>query len=312
LRGRFYYHQLAPPLVHKAIECFQAAIAKDPTYALPYAGIAESHVNLLIAADAPPQEHWEKARVAAETGLALGPELADTHAAAAFVNLWVGWDWTAAEQSAQRAIQLNPNSTTARWYYAHLLSNALRPDEAIAMLKVARELDPLSPLGHSFLAQFLFDARRYDEAPEPARQALALAPSFFHAHEVLSRVYAAMGKLDEAIDECEKSYQLSGGMLFALARKGFLYAKMGRRAEADHVLSTLTRLSGERFVPPYQFALIHAGWGDREAALDWLERAYEARDVRLIFLPPDPTWDFLRQEPRFRKLLQRCGFPERQ
>jgi serine/threonine protein kinase len=311
LKGRFYYHQLAPPLVLKAIECFQAAIARDPSYALPYAGIAESHVNLLIAADAPPQEHWEKARAAAERGLELGSDLADVHAAASFVNFFVGWDWPKAERSAQKAVELNPNSTTARWYYAHMLSNALRHDEAIAVLNVARELDPLSPFVHSFLGQFLFDARRYEEAAESARYVLALDPSFFHAHEVLSRVYVQMGRLDEAIEECEKSYRFSNGMLFALARKGYLQAKMGRRSDAEHVLSTLTQLSTERFVPPYQFALIHAGWSDAEASLDWLEKAYDARDVRLTFLPPDPTWDFLRHEPRFRRLLQRCGFPER-
>ena len=196
----------------------------------------------------------------------------------------------------------------ARWYYAHMLSNALRHDEAIALFKSARELDLLSPFAHSFFGQFLFDARRYEEALDPIKQSLALDSNFFHAHDVLSRLDAETGKLDEAIEECEKSYQLSG-ILFALARKGYLYAKMGRRAAAEQVKSTLIQLSNERFVPPYHFALIHAGWRDRETALDWLEKAYEVRDVRLVFLPPDPIWDFLRDEPRFRKLLQRCGFP---
>lgn len=310
LRGRFHYHQLKRPSVLKAIECFEAAIAKDPSYAPPYAGIAESHVMRLMG-DEPPEEHWEKARLAAERGLALGPDLADVHTASAWVNFLVGWDWTAAEPSARKAVQLNPNSVSSRWCHAHILSNTLRHDEAIAVLEAARELDPLSPLVYSFLGQFLFDARRYEEALEPVQRSLELDPNFFHAHEVLSRVLAETGKLEEAIEECEKSYQLSAGMLWARARKGYLYAKLGRTSEAEEVTSTLMQLSRERFVPPYHLALVHAGWGDRKMALDWLEKAYEARDVLLIFLPPDPVWDFLRDEPRFRTLLQRCGFPER-
>jgi TolB-like protein/tetratricopeptide (TPR) repeat protein len=307
LRGKYDWHHFAIP---KAIECFEAAIGRDASYAPAYAGLAEACAALPILADAVPRDYWEKARLAADKALALDPHLADAHAASGFVDFFLGWDWARAEGSLRRAIELNPNYALAHFYCAHVLSNSYRHDEAIALIRNGREIDPLSPIMHSFHGQFLFDARRYTEALEPIQRAIAIAPNFFHGHEILSRLYLQMGALDEALEECEKSYQLSGGMLFALARKGYVLATAGRRAEAEQVMAQLETMSSARFVAPFHFALVHAGLGHREEAVNCLVQAFDVRAVHLVLFPTDPVWDSFRDERRLRTLLKKYGLPE--
>jgi Flp pilus assembly protein TadD len=216
-----------------------------------------------------------------------------------------------AEQALRRALELNPNHAMAHFFLAHTLSNSYRHDEALALIRKGQDLDPLSPLMYSFHAQFLFDARRYAEALEPARRAVTMAPAFFHGHEILSRLHLQRGALDEAFVECEKSHELSGGMLFALARMGYIHANAGRRADAEAILARLGAMAANRFVAPSHTALVHAGLSERERALTLLEAAFEQHAVPLVLISTDPVWDEYRQEPRFRSLMQKYGFPER-
>jgi tetratricopeptide (TPR) repeat protein len=207
-------------------------------------------------------------------------------------------------------MELNPNAAMTNFYFAHLLSNSYQHDQAIALIEHARELDPVSPVMRSFHGQFLFDARRYAEALEPIRQAIEIAPGFFHGHEILSRLCIQLGDYDAALEECELAYRLSGGMLFALARKGYVLAKMRRHAEAAEVMSSFEQIARERFVAPFHFALIHAGLGNRETALEYLEQSVKVHAGPFVLVPTDPLWDDLRSEPRFQALMRKCGFPE--
>jgi serine/threonine protein kinase/tetratricopeptide (TPR) repeat protein len=308
LRGRYNWHHFA---IREAIECYKAAVACDPSYAPPYAGLAEAYAGMPIQCDADPLEYWDKARQAAARAKALAPELAEAHAADGWVSFFLGWDWPRALLECRRAIELNPNYAMGYFYLAHALSNASHHDEALALLRKARDLDPLSPIMYSFHAQFLFDARRYGEAFEPARRAVAMAPGFFHGHEILSRLHLQTGAFDEAIAECDQAHQLSGGMLFAFARKGHVLAKAGRRAEAEEVMRRLYRIAATRFVAPSHFAMIHAALGDRDQALGCLEAAFDVRAVQLMLLPTDPMWDEYRHEPRFQALMRRFHLPDR-
>jgi hypothetical protein len=122
-------------------------------------------------------------------------------------------------------------------------------------------------------------------------------------------LYHQTGKPDTALEELRTAYRLSGGNILQLAYQGFVLGQIGRRAEVEQILRTMNQIAQGRFVPPYAFALVYAGLGDREAAFQWLEKAYEVRDVGLVFLPADPKWDSLRPDKRFQDLLRRCRFP---
>jgi serine/threonine-protein kinase len=306
LRGRYHWFHFA---LADAIQSFRAAIDRDPSYALAHAGLAEVFAGMPIQADADPTVYWQKAREAAATALSLAPDLAEAHAAAGWVDFFLGWDWPRAIQGCRRAIELNPNYALAYFYLAHALSNGGRHDEAIALIRKGKELDPLAPVMYSFHAQFLFDARRYAEAVEVARGAIAMAPGFFHGHEILSRLLLQLGEHDAALVECDQAQQLAGGMLFAFARRGHVLGMMGRRADAEAVLNDLHRTAARRFVSPSHFAMVHAGLGRREQALGCLEAAFDVRAVQLSLLPTDPMWDDYRDEPRFRAMLRRLNLP---
>jgi serine/threonine protein kinase/Flp pilus assembly protein TadD len=305
LRGRYLQYRFDLPA---AIAAFEAAVALDPSFAQPYTGLAWVYAGIPIVSDAEPLHYLEKSRVVAAKALELGPNSADAHAAVGWVEFFLGWDWRKAEASLRRAVELNPNSATARFYLAHLLSNAFQHDEALEMVLRARDLDPLSAVVHSLHGQFLFDARRYREALEPIRRAMSIDPHFFHGPEILSRVLIQLGDFERALEACDSSYQLSRGMLFAFARKGYVLARMGRSGEAHEVLASLRRIAGERHVAPLTFALVHAGLGNREETLAALEQAVDAHAAQLVLLPTDPVWDAVRGEPRFRALGQKLGF----
>jgi tetratricopeptide (TPR) repeat protein len=309
LRGRYYLSQRTPESMRRSIEYLEAAVHKDPAYALAHAGLADTYVIQAMITGADPREAWEKARMEAEKALGLDPNLAEAHTAKGMASFFMAWDWPAAEGSFRRAIELNPNYAIAHQFYAHFLSNARRPEEAVAEIQKARAIDPLSPIMHTFAGAILVVARRYDDALPALQQALSLDPDFFPTHTVLGLFYQQTGKQDVAVEEYRKAYRLSGGHTLQLANQGFVLAQIGRRSEAEQIITTLNQIAQSRFVPPYAFALVYTGLGDRDAAIQWLEKAYAVRDILLVFLPAAPMWDSIRSDKRFQDLLQRCGFP---
>lgn len=157
-------------------------------------------------------------------------------------------------------------------------------------------------------AQFLFYAGRGDEALERINQTLELEPNFWLAHLVLSKIYIGKKMYPEAVAAARKARDLSGGLSEATAHIGYILAVSGKHEEARAVLKELKRRSAERYVPPYTIALVYNGLGERDATLDWLEKAFEQRDVRMTFLKVDPKWDNLRSEARFIALVKRMRF----
>ena len=203
------------------------------------------------------------------------------------------------------ALELNPNNGDVHSAYAYLFSNTGRHDKAIAESRRGRELDPLVLGKNPVEAQFLLYAGRGDEALERINQTLALEPNFWLAHLVLSKIYIGKKMYPEALAAATKARELSGGLSEATAHIGYILAVTGRHGEARTVLEELKRRSAERYVPPYNIALLHNGLDERDATLDWLERGYEQRDVRMTFLKVDPKWDKLRTDARFISLVKR-------
>jgi tetratricopeptide (TPR) repeat protein len=175
-------------------------------------------------------------------------------------------------------------------------------------LRRARELDPQNAMTYALSSQVAFQARDYPAALDHASQAIALDQEFWIGHVMRGQAEERSGQSALALEALDVAARFSGGNSKALALRGYSLAKDGRRDEAREALTTLEALSRRRYVPPYAMALVHAGLGDRDAVFTWLDRAFEARDVHLVYLTVDPKWDPYRTDPRFDALLTRCDF----
>ncbi len=308
LRGRTFMNQRTPATTLKAVEYFERATVLDPGYALAWAGLAEVHAASPLNGDAPPLEVWPRAREAALRALRADPNRAEAQFAMAYVNWMLDWDWAAAESGFRRATALDGNHAMSHLVLGHLLSQRGRHDAARSSMRRAQALDPLHPLGPAMSSQVEFQSRNYATALENARRAIALDPEFWIGHIMQGQALDRLNQAEPAIEALVQAGRFSGQNSKTVSFRGYVLAKAGRTAEAREVLKTLQTAAGDRYVPPYAIALVHAGLGERDAAFEWLERAYSARDVHLIFLPVDAKWDNYRDDARFVALLARCGF----
>jgi TolB-like protein/Tfp pilus assembly protein PilF len=308
LRARWYWHQRRPDTMVKAEQCFQAAIAKAPSYAPAHAALASVYVLQILLNTADAKDRWTRARLATETALRLDPNLGEAHAAAAMTHFYVGWDWVAAERSFRRAIELSPNDAIARQFYAQLLSFSLRHYEAIAEIERACMIDPLAPTMHTFAGGISSSAGRHDAGFAAVRHALTLDPDHFPAHAALGHLYSRTGDPAAALESYRNAHRLSRGIVGLLGFQGWVLGRTGHEDEARQIVATLDEIARSRHVPPAAFALVFAGLGDRDSACHHLDRAYSLRDVFLITLPNAHWWDSLRSDSRFVSLLQRIDF----
>ena len=307
LKGRYHVNRLSEAALRRAIECFQAAIEHDPRYALAYVGLAEAYGLLSFFNLLPPRAVIPQAKQAAERALGLDPELPEAHAALATLHKVYDWDWERAGARFRRALELKPNCATARRLYASYLGGLGRFDDALAEMEVAQSLDPLSLVISTELGWLLYLGRRYEEAAEQARKTLEMEPRFPPALYVLGLAEEGAGRSAHAVALFEDVVQRSGENPAALAALGHLNATAGRHDAAAVALERLRDLASRGYVSPYWLALVNCGLGEAVAALEWLEKAYHAHDVWLIWLNVDPRLDALRHAPRFYDLLQRIG-----
>jgi tetratricopeptide (TPR) repeat protein len=310
LRGRHYWHQLTPPTTKRAVECFSRATQLDPEYALAWSGLADAYAASPINGDAPPLAMWPLAREAAARSVAAEPNLAEAQTSLGFVKFWFDWDWLVAEAAYRKAIELDPSYPMAYRMLGIALAHMGRYAEARPEMARLRELDPLLAINQALSAQVAFAGREYAAAVQFARQAVVVDPEFWIGLFQLGQAYEQSGESELALEALNKAGRFSGGNSKAISLRGYVFAKLGRANEAREVLSTLEVIARERYVPPYAMALVHAGLGESELALEWLERALAVRDVHLAFLPVDPKWDAFRGDPRFQALLKQCGFSE--
>jgi tetratricopeptide (TPR) repeat protein len=287
---------------------YARATELDPEYALAWSGLADAYAASPINGDAPPLDMWPRAREAAAHAVGAGPDLAEPQTSLGIVNFFFNWDWAAAEKAFRKAIALDFSYSLAHRILGIALSHMRRHEEARSALRCARELEPLDVAHHALSAQVAFNARDYLAAVEFARQATVIGPGFWIGYFQLGQAYEQLDNCDLALAALQKAGQFSGGNSKVIALRGYVFAKLGRAQEAREVLVTLQALSRERYVPPYAMALVHAGLNQGDAALEWLERAYEAHDVHMIFVPVDPKWDAFRTDARFVALLSRCDF----
>jgi len=280
-------------------------LGRDPTYALAYVGIAEYYRGLPIQSDVPSREAFPKAKEAALKALEIDDRLAEAHTTLGWIKFWYEWDWEGAEKEYRRALEINPNYPLAHMGYAHLMSNIGRHEEALEGVDRALKLEPLSPFNGAMKGQFLFHARRYPQAIDQLQKTLEIEPNFWIGQLLLGKSYEQMGQYEESLVAFRKTSEFAGSTSVAISLSGYAYAVSGRREKAERALRELRAISAERYVPPYNLALVYHGLGDTTEAVRWLERGYNERDVRMVFLGVDPLWDSLRSDPRFTGLLER-------
>ena len=287
------------------IEFYKKAIALDPNYALAYAGLAETYRRLPFGADTAPAEAFEPARAAALRAIQIDPGLAEGHAGIGWVKFWYEWDWPGAEKAFRRAIALNPSVWEAHLGLGHLLSSLGRGDEGFPHIQRARELDPMSMITNTLEAGYLLGRGRRAEADQRIQRALELDPEFWVGHLTLASFHLADKQPAKAIEALRTADRYSEGQSTqALTLIGFLLGRTGQTDQAQAVLDRLLTLSKQRYVPPTSIAAVYVGLGDKGKALDYLERAYDVRDLRLAFMKVDGRWGLLKEEPRFQALLK--------
>jgi tetratricopeptide (TPR) repeat protein len=307
LRGRYFWNRRTEEGMKKAIEYFEQSMDKDPNSPLAYDGLADCWLSLGWYGYLPPKETFPQAKIAAMKAMELDASLAEAHTSLAFASMNYDWDWSAAEREFQKAIELNPNYANAHHWYADYLSAVGRHQEAITESKRALELDPVSPIINAWLGWRYFFARQYDLAIEQYLKTLEMDPTFVPAHLVLGQGYEQKSMPEKAIDELQEAVSLSGGSSLYVSSLAHAYATAGRRAEAERLLRQMNERARHNYVPSFHIAIIHAGLGQRDQALVWLEKGYQERSAWMVWLKVDPRFDVLRSDPRFQDLLRRVG-----
>jgi TolB-like protein len=307
LRGRYHYARFNLLDAQKAVAYFQQARERDPSFVLAHCGLADALMVFTLSGDIATKEVSSTAKSAIAQALRLDPESAEAHTSDSSIKFWFDWDYKGAELAARKAIQLNENYSLAHVYLAHVLSNTGRYDEAMAAIQQAMVLDPLSLFVGAMRGQFLYHAGRNAESVEQFKTTLGMEPRFWIGQICAAKVYEKLGMYSEALAACDLAGQFSGGNSEALSIAGYVHAVAGDQGKAEGYVQQMMERKKERYVPPYNFALVFAGLGEHEKALQWLGTALEERDVHMPFLL-DYKWDAMRGDARFREITARAGF----
>jgi len=311
LRGRFYWNKRTAEGLKKAIEQFQQAIEKDPSYALAYAGLADAYTTLPSYSATPVSEVVPNARAAAARAIELGPNLAEAHASLANIIMSFNADSAGAEKEFQRAIELNPNYPTAHHWYALLLGGLGRTNEAKREILLAQQLDPLSLIINRTVGTVSFWARDYDQALVAAKKTLEIDPNFPPAREDLAVIYGMKGRYQEAIQEINKAIAVNGRLPHYVAILAYIQGISGHKVEAQKMLDELIAREKTEHVSSADIAGAYVVLGEKEKAFERLEETITKGDLRTnVNLKVGPAWDSLRSDPRFAELLRRAGLPQ--
>ncbi len=304
LRGRYASDGNGRAGFEQSVVYFNDALAKDPTFAPAYVGLASAYTWLgTVAAGASPTETRPKVMSAARKAIELDPDLAEAHVLLAN-SLQEQWQWAAAEAEYKRALDLQPNNAIAHSWYALWLSCQGRTDEAVDWVRRGRELDPVSVSGVS-VAWILFQAHRFDEAIREASDVLAVRPDDVGALTTLGFALLGKGQPEEAIPVLEKADALSKG---SPAVQGILvraYARGGRREDALRLLAAMKKRREAGYFPAGAFVNAYLGLGDKEQAFVWLQQAFKEKSNILQFVKTHPFFDPIRSDPRFVELERR-------
>ena len=315
LKGRYFWNKRNEEGFRNGIEFFKRAEEKDPTFALAFSGLADSYALLCDIGVVRPADEMPKAKAAAQKAVDADPALAEAYTSRAFVKLAYDWDWLGAQNDFQQALKLNPKYPTAHQWYASYLMQMGKFSLAKAEIEEAHKLDPLSPIISSNAGLYSYYEHNYDDAIAKYKQLLQSDPNFWVARHYLALAYVQKGMHEEAIKELRSLIKAPATGLIpaeviasdteAAASLGFAFAMAGKKAEAQDILNKLDSMSQRRYVTPLYFANVYAGLKDNEHAIEYLNKAYEARHPGLVLIRIEPMFDALRSDERFKQLVKR-------
>jgi TolB-like protein/tetratricopeptide (TPR) repeat protein len=306
LKGRFEAEKRTPDGMTSSIQYFQEAISKDPTFAAASAGLADSLLSISNYEIRPPAAVIPQAKAAAEKALRLDDRLAEAHASLATIRFY-HLEWDGVESEFLRAIALNPGYAPALHWYALSLAARGRKEESITEIKLAREIDPRSLIINANVGWCYYLAGDADRAIEEEKTTLRLDPSFGIAHGYLGQAYLEKKQFAEAIAEFRTFVSLSPGDASRKAELANAYALAGKKAEADDIRHEFESTHGQKYISAYDWAMLYAGFRDKQKTLSWLEKAFTERNGRMVNLAVHPRFAFLRNEPAFQNLLRSMG-----
>jgi TolB-like protein/DNA-binding winged helix-turn-helix (wHTH) protein/Tfp pilus assembly protein PilF len=307
LKGRYLWNRRTSGDLQKAITYFERAIARDPKYALAYSGLAQSYV-LLAGYELPERDSVASAEAAANKALELDPNLAEPQATLGLIAENHRWEFAEAERRYKLVTELHPNYATGHHWLGEAYLVAGRFSEAQEEFKQAHQLDPLSLMISADAGSAFCFARQYDLCLDELGHTLDLDPNFTGAHAWRALAFEGKAMFPQAIVETQ-AVREGDDTPRTLALLAHAYAQSGDRLDAQKLLRELRRRSAREYVNPWDFALIYAGLGDKEAAFSWLEKSYQARSPELINLKIDLRFDLLRSDQRFQDLMRRIGLP---
>jgi eukaryotic-like serine/threonine-protein kinase len=309
LKGIQYADQATDEGQTRSIETLEKAVQLDPQFASAYARLALTYTIYFMGGGLEPRQFYPKAKAAARRALEIDDTVSDAYVALANEALSYAWNWPDAERHYKRAIQLNPSNALAHERYATYFQTIGRFDDALAERNLARDLDPLSPFRIANTGYPLYYAGRYDEAIRRFRQALEADSRFYWANLWIGQALVEQGKYLEAIAEIERAVTLSERNTRVIATVGNAYGLAGRRAEAQAILNELRTRSRQTYVSGFYLALVYAGLGMRDQAMEQLEKAVEERQPYLAGLYVEPPFLGLHDDPRFQAIVRRIGIP---
>lgn len=305
LKGQYFWNKRTTDALEQAIDYFQQAVAKDPTDARAYAGLADSYALVGMYRGVPSGETTSRARVAAVRALQLDDKLPEAHTALALIVQNYDYDWQTSEKEFKRAIELNPNYATGHHWYAEHLAWRGRFDDALRESERARELDPLSLIIASDNGAILYYSRQYDKAIAQFKSVREMDPNFWRS-SVIFEAYVQKGMFAEA----EALVERASATPWGLSDLAYTYGRAGKQREAEEALLKLLDLNRRESVDPAVIAMAYIGTGNADQAIAWLEKGYAQHSNALTGLKVDPIYDPLRGDPRFQNLLRRVGLSE--
>lgn len=308
LKGRFYWNKKTPAGLEKAQEFFESALAEDPECALAYSGLADTYTLMAGYGLAPPREMWPKAKAAALKAIAANPQLPEPHAALGSVLTFYDRNWAEAEMEFRKALELRPQFAEAHLRYGFYFMATGRLEQALRRARTAHQLDPLSASTTAAETMVLTYMGRCEAAIRRCKEALEMHPYFIELRYVLGMAYQRLGRFDEAIAAFEAGATISGREPLFLCWLGAAYAEAGRREQALEILEELKQREQEGGPPLHlPFAVMHIALGQKDAAFERLFQAADAFDGLVCYIQIVPTYDPLRDDPRYLELLTRLG-----
>lgn len=308
LEGRYQFARGGPEGLGQARASFERAVTLDPGFALAFDALADVYWFLGFFGAMPPREAFSLSTWHVLRALELDGTLAEAHALLGMLRKELDYNWIEVDREMCRALELNPASPTV--HLRHALSGLMphgRLDEAAAEISLVLESDPLSLFVRWWLACMLWLGRHPDQAADVARRMIDLDPTSFWGHIALGAALADTEALDESLAALLRACEYSGHSPLAVGNLGYLHARAGRRDEALAVLATLQQTARGGYVSPWLFGLVHGGLGDWDVALEWMDRAIEARDPLIVPIKSYPCLDPIRHDPRFRTLLAKMN-----